>query len=836
MHNAVNTSLSRRQVGQIVLGAGIGVSLNSFPIGTASAAPSSDPDEYSLNWKFDTEHEFPLFSVTDSYVYTDGPSELHALNPDSGDIGWTFPAQDSFFQVYEGEKTIYASGRDNAVYAIKKSSGTEQWRFGTSGVPRGPVVTDDYLFLGDYDGNVYSINKSDGTSQWVIRTENGVANVDFIDSKSAYVQFPGEGVSIVDITTGESKWDFGLDTSWGAGILTDDLYIVTDLKNAVFGLDKTDGTIEWQIDIPVGVPLFVEPINDTVYVASYDDNVYAIDPDDGSVIWSFATGASFNHATYHNNSIYMSSRDDNVYKIDPETGQRSWQVDTGAENLTPPAILGDTVFAGNRNGEVNAIDEASGDLLWTFETEGEVWGVESQEESILFSSLDEHIYSLNVVEASSTLDAIDDTNINIEFVNKFRTESTQGFLEGLYGEVQQALPVDDPTIPDENKAYIQVDVRVEIDEEFDVERVQPIFTHELTEETFSTSNVENFLGADPNYDRQHHTLSEIEDNVFGWDNFRMRTPTQVGIQVLETAAMAISAGAAHGEVTNPIQADTDTYPDVFLTALALEDSDGNTVRVDVNERLPRADDVCTSVGFSGFLNDECPIDGMDGFENGAMVLSPATVAIEDDQGRVTGRIREDNEYIVRNEIPGALYSGALRHEFVLAPEGDHRVIVNGQEKGEATVVIDRIEAEQIHSTVYQDVNVDSETRIQGEIEGQTMLVENGDEEGSSEELSPDVSQPQSPNELFNVRMDADSSGLTTEKASDMDDDGEDQTASGDEGDEETRREGRQNDEDDTLPIGLSTPGLAAGGVVTAGLVYLAARMLSDGAESDDATP
>lgn len=350
------------------------------------------------------------------------------------------------------------------------------------------------------------------------------------------------------------------------------------------------------------------------------------------------------------------------------------------------------------------------------------------------------------------LDELDTSHVTIEFENNFRTESTEGFLESLYAEVKKGMPTTDPTTPDENEAYIHVDVRVHVDDEFDVSSVHPVFTHDQTDETFTASNIENYLG-DVEYADTRRELGAIDDNTFGWDNFRVRTPTQVGIQVIEAAVMALSAGLDHGEVTNPVQANTEAYPDVYLTALEFEGPDGDVVEVDVDERLPRYDDVCTSVGFSGLANDECSVEGLDGFQGGAMVMSPATIALEDEDGRITGRIREGGEDVIRDEIPGAQYSGATRHEFVLAPAGDYRIVVDGQEEGTATVVVDQIDAGTVQTDAYRDVDVTESVRIERSLDDEELSIDRERDGTVDETVSPDDTGRQRPADLFDVRSD-----------------------------------------------------------------------------------
>lgn len=340
-------------------------------------------------------------------------------------------------------------------------------------------------------------------------------------------------------------------------------------------------------------------------------------------------------------------------------------------------------------------------------------------------------------------------DVEIEFTNKFETEQPDGFLESLFDDVQAAFPIDSPDQPDSDSAYIHLDVRVEFDESVadSVTAVRPVFDVEGYDEPPQTFR-EALLG-------EHEELAETEPGRFEWTNFRIRSRTQVGIGLLEVAALLLSAGMSAGEVTNPIEARTEAYPDVYLSGLELELSSGESAHVDVHERLPRYDDVCTANEFSGIVNDGCqPGNSLGRYGSGTVVFSPATVAIEDDQGRITGRVWENGEYVTYDEIPGATYSGPIRHEFVLAPAGDHRVLVDGQREGTATIQMDQVHEDGIRTERYEDVTVDESTRVERSAATGSVTVDRTRDGTADEELTPDETSEQAADRVLEERLEA----------------------------------------------------------------------------------
>ena len=97
----------------------------------------------------------------------------------------------------------------------------------------------------------------------------------------------------------------------------------------------------------------------TIYVGSDDNNVYAINPADGSQKWVFKTGDSVESspAIGSDGTIYVGSDDNNVYAINAADGSLKWKLTTkGQMTYSSSAIGADgTVYVGSGDDNVYAI-------------------------------------------------------------------------------------------------------------------------------------------------------------------------------------------------------------------------------------------------------------------------------------------------------------------------------------------------------------------------------------------------------------------------------------------------------------------------------------------------
>lgn len=158
------------------------------------------------------------------------------------------------------------------------------------------------------------------------------------------------------------------------------------------------GTQKWRFETGGDVdssPAIAE--DGTVYVGSYDHNLYAFNPD-GTEKWRFQTGREIDSspAIAADGTLYVGSWDDNVYAINPD-GSEAWSFETGGDVETSPAIAEDgTVYIGSNDDTLYALNP-DGTLKWGFETDGDVESSPAigPDGVIYAGSEDDRLYAIN---------------------------------------------------------------------------------------------------------------------------------------------------------------------------------------------------------------------------------------------------------------------------------------------------------------------------------------------------------------------------------------------------------------------------------------------------------
>ncbi len=141
------------------------------------------------------------------------------------------------------------------------------------------------------------------------------------------------------------------------------------------------GALQWKFD-DLSAPALARPAlsGNTVYMASSDHKVYAIDIETQKTRWTFETD-NWVWATpvVIDGTVFIASMDHRLYAVDNETGTVQWTFD-GAHSALPsaPAYVADVdgrdvLYQNALDGHVYAVDAQTGDPIWETIVSGTVW-------------------------------------------------------------------------------------------------------------------------------------------------------------------------------------------------------------------------------------------------------------------------------------------------------------------------------------------------------------------------------------------------------------------------------------------------------------------------------
>ena len=114
-----------------------------------------------------------------------------------------------------------------------------------------------------------------------------------------------------------------------------------------------------------GGPIQASPVvaNDTVYVASTDHRLYALDAKEWGFKWSFEAGGIIRYApAVWNNRVYFSARNNHVYALNAETGEWLWEFRSDTWMDSPPILSKGRLYIGAYTRKIHVLNATTGEL------------------------------------------------------------------------------------------------------------------------------------------------------------------------------------------------------------------------------------------------------------------------------------------------------------------------------------------------------------------------------------------------------------------------------------------------------------------------------------------
>jgi len=254
------------------------------------------------------------------------------------------------------------------VVALDVATGDQKWTQPTGGSIRSsPAIVDGIVFVGSEDGFLYAFDLADGHPRWKFDASGPITRSPAVEHGVVFTGAGGGLFSAVDAANGSQKWQAHLGPGQIATpAVRDGVVLATSgidqatAPHVLFGLDAATGQVLWRWPSPSDAAVYVGSFDDgLVITTSADGNVSALAVAAGSVDptprWSFLTHAPIgNAAAIAGGVLYVAGGDRTIYAIDEATGQALWsQPVTGQPGAV--GVVGNRLYVATDLGRVIAI-------------------------------------------------------------------------------------------------------------------------------------------------------------------------------------------------------------------------------------------------------------------------------------------------------------------------------------------------------------------------------------------------------------------------------------------------------------------------------------------------
>ena len=240
-----------------------------------------------------------------------------------------------------------------------------------------PVIVDEMLYFSSLgDTTVYALDPVTGIELWSYKLSGWVD--DAVTVKDNRVYLTADSTWCLDSKTGEKYWAFAEEGALGMigtspVVVEDIVYVCSDLPGsfALHALSRDTGSEIWRVEYAHTMMSCITYYEGMIFVRTWEGPLYALDALDGGIIWTnydSENGYWDSSPTVYDGSVFITG--DGTLRINTLTGVTEWMSGIGYGDSTP-AIHNGVVFTSGYNGDclICAFDAISGDTVWTHSTD-----------------------------------------------------------------------------------------------------------------------------------------------------------------------------------------------------------------------------------------------------------------------------------------------------------------------------------------------------------------------------------------------------------------------------------------------------------------------------------
>jgi len=188
-----------------------------------------------------------------------------------------------------------------------------------------PTVAGDTLLIGSCAGTFYAFDKRNGHTLWSYN----------IHQDGNQTSFHGNPLVTDDLIL------IGTDKSCSSGAI-----------GHIYAFDQKTGTVRWKYST-TGTPTDIVRKGSTIYAATFNDELIALNFSDGSLLWKFGTGAANADCALPpapvviDNRVFYAGLDGILYAFDGQSGKLSWKHDLGKRITTNLSAIDNSLYMGD---------------------------------------------------------------------------------------------------------------------------------------------------------------------------------------------------------------------------------------------------------------------------------------------------------------------------------------------------------------------------------------------------------------------------------------------------------------------------------------------------------
>ena len=209
----------------------------------------------------------------------------------------------------------------------------------------------------------------------------------------------------VDTVNGDLIWSTFIGPGYVGPIIDDNrVYIGTSshgydpTNEYIFCINRSDGTVIWSRNIYGGIAESIQYDEHQIYFTS--DIIYALDKNNGGINWTYnMDDYSVTKPILKDNAFFTATSSGTMYKINVKDGSEIWSIslpDFSWDNSITADGNGHIFIAVYNDRSINAYNEDSGKLLWTYPLHGRSLSFNAYHDNVVYiADTSGYVYALD---------------------------------------------------------------------------------------------------------------------------------------------------------------------------------------------------------------------------------------------------------------------------------------------------------------------------------------------------------------------------------------------------------------------------------------------------------
>ncbi|MES2803911.1 MAG: PQQ-binding-like beta-propeller repeat protein [Bdellovibrionota bacterium] len=284
-----------------------------------------------------------------------------------------------FAPVLYKDLIVVANGLEGLV-AYDVLDKTKKWSIAIDkGIESAGTVINSRLFVGGLNGVFYSIDLDTSKIVWEFDTRSEVVAEPLLHDGFVYFLSGSNILYCLDATNGRQIWVYNrqdtaaqMTVRGGAKPAISSGQIYQGFSDgSLVSLNSKTGTPNWEVllnrntkfkDIDASAVID----NDTIYINSYDDKLYAVSKSSGTILWKSDFGGATPPLVFSDRLVYTSSKG-HLMVVTKKSGDLIWKVSNLKGIATEPVSHKGLIVVGESQGAVLFYDLSNGQLQGSFD-------------------------------------------------------------------------------------------------------------------------------------------------------------------------------------------------------------------------------------------------------------------------------------------------------------------------------------------------------------------------------------------------------------------------------------------------------------------------------------